>query len=304
MTDGGDASAWSATRSSTPTGPTASTTTTPKTPTAWSTLGKTAHGEVVEINRRAAESDLRHLREHQLRADGRRPQVGRRRPVRLRVRCKAHHTPKTIRDIDSYMDPPQLGAAPLGRAHRPRRSTSTSRSSTSRRCSTTAMFDGPLDFLMKNEDDFTESDRLKFQAMQWTLVKLPRAGAAEDLHARAGAVRGDRRATPARPSRRTSRRSRRLDEQYCVAGRGAGRHRRSSAIPYISPYNVNSILNPLLVQVMALGYFFNMYRGEPLVQEGRRDDRHPPVLRPVRSGAPPAATSSSSTGSCPRRATR
>ena len=29
------------------------------------------------------------------------------------------------------------------------------------------------------------------------------------------------------------------------------------------PYNVNSILNPLLVQVMALGYLFNMYRGKP-----------------------------------------
>ena len=34
-----------------------------------------------------------------------------------------------------------------------------------------------------------------------------------------------------------------------------------SGIPYISPYNVNSkALNPLLVQVMALGYFFHMYR--------------------------------------------
>ena len=42
-------------------------------------------------------------------------------------------------------------------------------------------------------------------------------------------------------------------------------------IPYISPYNVNcKALNPLLVQVMALGYFFNMYRNKPLLQEGRR----------------------------------
>src|SRR5262249_19125418 len=42
-----------------------------------------------------------------------------------------------------------------------------------------------------------------------------------------------------------------------------------SGIPYISPYNVNSkALNPLLVQVMASGYFFNMYRGKPLLREG------------------------------------
>jgi hypothetical protein len=39
-------------------------------------------------------------------------------------------------------------------------------------------------------------------------------------------------------------------------------------IPYVSPYNVNSILNPLLVQVMACGYFFNFYRGKPLVKKG------------------------------------
>jgi hypothetical protein len=41
-----------------------------------------------------------------------------------------------------------------------------------------------------------------------------------------------------------------------------------AGIPYISPYNVNSILNPLLVQVMANGYFFNMNRGIPLVKKG------------------------------------
>jgi hypothetical protein len=31
---------------------------------------------------------------------------------------------------------------------------------------------------------------------------------------------------------------------------------------------VNSILNPLLVQVMGPGYFFNMYRGKPLLKKG------------------------------------
>src|SRR5260370_24371200 len=41
-----------------------------------------------------------------------------------------------------------------------------------------------------------------------------------------------------------------------------------SGIPYISPYNVNSkALNPLLVQVMALGYFFHMYRHKPLLKK-------------------------------------
>jgi hypothetical protein len=39
-------------------------------------------------------------------------------------------------------------------------------------------------------------------------------------------------------------------------------------LPYISPYNVNSILNPILVACLGLGYFFNMYKGRPVVREG------------------------------------
>ena len=37
-------------------------------------------------------------------------------------------------------------------------------------------------------------------------------------------------------------------------------------VPYICPYNVNSIMNPVLVQCTGLGYLFNMYRNKPLVQ--------------------------------------
>jgi hypothetical protein len=39
-------------------------------------------------------------------------------------------------------------------------------------------------------------------------------------------------------------------------------------LPYICPYNVNSIMNPILVACLGLGYFFNMYRGKPLVRPG------------------------------------
>jgi hypothetical protein len=39
-------------------------------------------------------------------------------------------------------------------------------------------------------------------------------------------------------------------------------------LPYISPYNVNSIMNPILVVCEGLGYFFNMYKGKPLVRPG------------------------------------
>jgi hypothetical protein len=39
-------------------------------------------------------------------------------------------------------------------------------------------------------------------------------------------------------------------------------------VPYLGPYNVNSIMNPLLVYNMLLGYLFNLYKGKPLVREG------------------------------------
>ncbi len=39
-------------------------------------------------------------------------------------------------------------------------------------------------------------------------------------------------------------------------------------VPYLGPYNVNSVMNPLLVYNMLLGYLFNLYKGKPLVREG------------------------------------
>jgi hypothetical protein len=41
-----------------------------------------------------------------------------------------------------------------------------------------------------------------------------------------------------------------------------------AGIPYLGPYNVNSIMNPVLVYCSGLGYLFNMYRGRPLVRAG------------------------------------
>jgi lactate racemase len=129
------------------------------------------------------------------------------------------------------------------------------------------MFEGQLDFLMKNEDDFTEADRLKFEGMKWALDRLPfaarrelfmrtpsayeliacHAGAAEPVHEKILA---------------------RCYEQYAIEVEGQA-DILISGIPYISPYNVNSkALNPLLVQVLALGYFYHMYRNKPLLRDG------------------------------------
>ena len=41
-----------------------------------------------------------------------------------------------------------------------------------------------------------------------------------------------------------------------------------AGIPYLGPYNVDSIMNPILVHCQSLGYLFNLYRGKPLVRRG------------------------------------
>ena len=91
-------------------------------------------------------------------------------------------------------------------------------------------------------------------------------------------------------------------EQYCVPVEGQA-DILVAGIPYISPYNVNAYLNPLLVQIMAQGYFFNMNRGVPLVKKGGTliithpcgdrfdNEQHAPYVE-------------SCTVSCPRPATR
>ena len=39
-------------------------------------------------------------------------------------------------------------------------------------------------------------------------------------------------------------------------------------IPYTMPYSVHSIMNPILVYAMGLGYMFNFYRNQPIVKKG------------------------------------
>jgi hypothetical protein len=129
------------------------------------------------------------------------------------------------------------------------------------------MFDGPMDFLMKKEDDFTEADRLKYQGMKWGLDKLPFAArreifqrvpaAYELIGCYAGACEPAHEKTLEKSY-----------EQYAVEVEGQA-DILITGIPYISPYNVNSkALNPLLVQVLALGYFYHMYRNKSLLKEG------------------------------------
>jgi hypothetical protein len=228
-------------------------------------LGKTRHNEVVEMNRRAAESDLIiYLNINLVPMDGGHKSVG----VGLcgYESLKAHHTPKAIVESNSFMDPTASYLATsverIGRFAEKHVKVFHIETVLNNRA-----FDGPLSFLMKNEDDFTESDRLAFQGMKWALDKLPyaarreifmRTPAAYELIAcYAGACEPTHAKTLAK-----------CYEQYAIDVEGQA-DILITGIPFVSPYNVNSkALNPLLVQVMALGYYYHMYRRNPLLRDG------------------------------------
>jgi lactate racemase len=226
-------------------------------------LGVTDHGERVRINRRAAESDLLiYVNINLVPMDGGNKSVG----IGLcdYPTLRAHHNPQTILDSDSYFD------------H--------TRSAMNRSCDrigriinqqlkvfhietvlNNQMFDPRMPFFTRNEDHYTALDRMMFSTTRIALSKLSRpakrkilfgipapyepiaihAGATLPAHEKTLAYNYAQYCTP-------------LEGQSDVVVYG---------IPFVTPYNVNSILNPLLVQVMALGYFHNMYRGMPVVKK-------------------------------------
>jgi hypothetical protein len=128
------------------------------------------------------------------------------------------------------------------------------------------MFDRPLEFLHKNEDDLTATERAALKALTFTLSKVPQP-AREAIFQRVpspyevtGVFAGETEAVHEHTLRKAY-------EQYLVPIKGQA-DILVTGIPYISPYNVNAFLNPLLVQVMAQGYLFNLYKGVPLVKKG------------------------------------
>ncbi len=227
-------------------------------------VGTTDHGEVVELNRRAVESDLLVYVSLNLV-----PMSGGHKSVSVGLcgyrSLRAHHNPHTMRNCWSYMDPTSSALATsverMGRLAEKALDVFHIETTVNNR-----MFDRPLEFLHKNEDDWSSAERAAFKALSFTLSKLPQ-GARQAIFQRVpspfgvtGVFAGECEAVHEKTLERCY-------AQYLVPVRGQA-DVLVSGIPYISPYNVNSFLNPLLVQVMAEGYLFNLYKGAPLVKKG------------------------------------
>jgi nickel-dependent lactate racemase len=227
-------------------------------------VGATDHGEVVELNRRAVESDLLiYVNVNLVPMDGGHKSVA----VGL---CgynslRAHHNPHVMRECRSYMDPSKSALATsverMGRLVEKTLNVFHIETTLNNR-----MFDRPLEMLHRNEDDWSGADRAAYKGLAFTLSRLPQS-ARQAIFQRVpspygvtGVFAGECEAVHERTLERCS-------AQYLVPLQGQA-DILVSGIPYISPYNVNSFLNPLLVQVMAEGYLFNFYRGAPVVRKG------------------------------------
>jgi hypothetical protein len=120
--------------------------------------------------------------------------------------------------------------------------------------------------LSKNEDDFTEREKGLMKGLIATLQRLPQS-ARQAIFTRVPAPYGVTGVHAGETEAVHEKTIQKSFDQYLVPVEGQA-DVLVTGIPYISPYNVHAFLNPLLVQVLAQGYLFNMYRGKPLVKKG------------------------------------
>jgi hypothetical protein len=227
-------------------------------------IGTTGRGEEVTLSRRAAESDLLVYVNltfvpmdggHKSLATG----LGSYRSVR------AHHTVATLLDSRSYMHPPD-SALHHSCTRQGQLIEDTVRCFHIETTVNNHSFPAIANFMQKRETDWTPADQAAFLATKQLTDIAPadvkravfhsmrapygltsvQAGQVDAVHERALAT---------------------VDRQMVVEVEGQT-DVVTLGIPYIGPYNVNAILNPVLVVCMGLGYLFNLYRGRPVVREG------------------------------------
>jgi lactate racemase-like protein len=236
-------------------------------PDALSHIGKTDEGEDVEISKRAAESDLViYVNVNLVAMDGGHKSVA----IGLASykSLRYHHNVHTMLHSRSYMDPRPGKSAIADSATRMGRllrdaGVKVFQIETTMNADT---FPKNLGFLNKREWEWSAYDQ--------------------------GLMMAAKKATDMAPPRLRREFYRRIEAPYKLTGVNAGEveavhdrtlgnlHRQQLVevdgqsdvvifgLPYIGPYNVNSVMNPILVHCLGLGYLFNMYRNKPLVKKG------------------------------------
>ena len=234
-------------------------------PDAMVMLGETRHGEQVQFSKRAAESDLLvyvNINLVAMNGGWKSTATG----LAGYAGIRHHHNVDTLRASKSIMDKDKskfhdinwrMGTVIRDAGVKIFQIESTMNNDA---------FPGSLAFLQKREWEWTARDRATFVAVSKSLDRLPARSKRSIFHAtkaphkmtsvQAGEVEAVHEVTIAQVHRQQLVR---VEGQTDILTMG---------LPYIGPYNVNSIMNPILVMCLGLGYFFNLYRNKPLVREG------------------------------------
>jgi hypothetical protein len=227
-------------------------------------VGSTKHGEEIELNRRAMESDLIVYVNLTLTAMNGGPKsvsVG----LASYRSLRHHHNVHTLRHSRSFNDPPNSAMH-----HSYERMTDVIRDHVKVFTVETTLnndtFPAQMSFLNKREWEWTIRDQATYLGARRGNELLRPAARHKMWHSVAspykvtGVHAGDPR--DVHPKTLANLHRQQLTEvngQSDVAVFG---------LPFICPYNVNSIMNPILVMSLGLGYFFNLYRNMPIVRQG------------------------------------
>jgi len=228
-------------------------------------LGTTEAGEDVEINKRAATSDLLvYVNINLVAMDGGHKSVAT--GLASYRSLRHHHNAHTMAHSRSFMDQHRselhssnwrMGRHIAGAGVRVFQIETTLNTDT---------FPEQFRFLQRREWEWTVRDRAAFLGSSKALDATPARLARTVLHS----IRAPHRMTSVQAGEVEAVHARTTERVYAqqlleVEGQSDV---LTMGLPYICPYNVNSIMNPILVACLGLGYFFNMYRGNPLVRPG------------------------------------
>jgi hypothetical protein len=227
-------------------------------------IGDTELGEDVTVSRRVAESDLLvYVNVNYIPMDGGHKSVHTGLSPYSSIRH--HHTPKTLENTRSLMDPPN--SAMHGSINRMGKVFD--ENAKVFHIETTlnnSAFPAVFDFMAKPEHEWNAITRTNFLANHRATQIAPRRvsrGIFQSIKAPHQMASVQAGATD--PVHEETLRNAYKQQLVPVEGQSDV---LLLGVPYLGPYNVNSIMNPLLVYNMLLGYLFNLYRGKPLVREG------------------------------------
>jgi hypothetical protein len=228
-------------------------------------LGCTDAGEDVEISKRAATSDLIvYVNINLVAMDGGHKSVAT--GLASYRSLRHHHNVRTLQHSRSLMDDhrSELHASNwrMGR-HIASSGIKVFQIETTLNTDT---FPPQFGFLQRREWEWSARDRATYIATSASLARTPARLARSIFHS----IRSPHALTSVQAGEVEAVHARTLEHvhrQHVVPVQGQT-DILTMGLPYICPYNVNSIMNPVLVMCLGLGYFFNLYRGKPLVRAG------------------------------------